>query len=106
MKACFYRDLGYIGLPTAIIAADNGMDVTGVDINPEVVNSVNSGKIHFSEPGLEEICKRVVSGGTLKLLPNPGRVMFMLLWSPLPSREIMNRISHSWNRPFLPSFPT
>ena len=28
--------LGYIGLPTAIIAAKHGVKVTGVDINPKV----------------------------------------------------------------------
>jgi len=70
MKACFIG-LGYIGLPTAIIAADNGFEVTGVDINPEVVKSVNSGKVHFSEPGLDEICKKVTSSGNLKASPEP-----------------------------------
>ena len=29
--------LGYIGLPTAIIAAKHGIQITGVDINPKVV---------------------------------------------------------------------
>ena len=34
MKACF-MGLGYIGLPTAVIAAkEGGVDVVGVDINP------------------------------------------------------------------------
>lgn len=70
MKACFIG-LGYIGLPTAIIAADNGFEVTGVDINPEVVKSVNSGKVHFSEPGLDEICKKVTSSGNLKASTEP-----------------------------------
>jgi UDP-N-acetyl-D-mannosaminuronic acid dehydrogenase len=39
--------LGYIGLPTAIVAADNGIDVIGVDINPHVVETVNKGQIHY-----------------------------------------------------------
>ncbi|MDY0184074.1 MAG: hypothetical protein RBR39_12345, partial [Proteiniphilum sp.] len=39
MKACF-MGLGYIGLPTAIVAADNGIVVTGVDINPHVVETI------------------------------------------------------------------
>lgn len=33
MKACF-MGLGYIGLPTAIIAANSGVNIVGVDINP------------------------------------------------------------------------
>ena len=36
MRACF-MGLGYIGLPTAIVAAMHGIEVTGVDINPQVV---------------------------------------------------------------------
>ena len=31
--------LGYIGLPTAIVAADNGIDVIGVDINSHAPES-------------------------------------------------------------------
>ena len=40
MKACF-MGLGYIGLPTAIIAAKHGIQITGVDINPHVVEMTN-----------------------------------------------------------------
>ena len=54
MKACF-MGLGYIGLPTAIIAARNGnVDVVGVDINPSVVDKTNAGELHIIEPGLED----------------------------------------------------
>ena len=37
MKACF-MGLGYIGLPTAIIAAEHGVEIAGVDINDKVVS--------------------------------------------------------------------
>jgi UDP-N-acetyl-D-mannosaminuronic acid dehydrogenase len=47
--------LGYIGLPTALLFANSGYDVTGVDINIAVVESLNSGKLHLNEPGLEEL---------------------------------------------------
>ena len=33
--------LGYIGLPSAIIAAKHGLEVVGVDIKPEVVEMTN-----------------------------------------------------------------
>ena len=49
MKACF-MGLGYIGLPTAIIAAKHGGQITGVDINPRVVEMTNQGKLHIIEP--------------------------------------------------------
>ena len=35
--------LGYIGLPTAALLADNKYDVLGVDINPKIVASINQG---------------------------------------------------------------
>ena len=59
MKACF-MGLGYIGLPTAIIAADNGIEVYGVDINPDVVAKTNAKELHFVEPGLQQMLAKVV----------------------------------------------
>ena len=38
--------LGYIGLPTAIIAAKHGVQIVGVDINPKVVKMTNQNKKH------------------------------------------------------------
>ena len=70
MKACF-MGLGYIGLPTAIIAAKHGIKVTGVDINPKVVEMTNQGKLHIIEPGLEEILQEVVKSGALKASTTP-----------------------------------
>ena len=52
MKACF-MGLGYIGLPTAIIAAKHGIEIAGVDINPDVVEQTNKGHLHIIEPGME-----------------------------------------------------
>ncbi len=43
---------GYIGLPTSIILADADYDVTGVDINLMVIQTLKNGKIHIEEPGL------------------------------------------------------
>jgi UDP-N-acetyl-D-mannosaminuronic acid dehydrogenase len=83
MKACFIG-LGYIGLPTAVIAADNGIEVIGVDINHEVVKSVNSGKVHFSEPGLDKICKKVTSNGTLKAYTEPQTSDVYVIVVPTP----------------------
>lgn len=63
--------LGYIGLPTAIIAAKNGIDVVGVDINPSVVKKTNNGELHIIEPGLEDMLKEVVKSGKLKAYTEP-----------------------------------
>ena len=47
--------LGYIGLPTVALLAQNDINVHGVDINEKIVNNINEGKIHIIEPGLTEM---------------------------------------------------
>ena len=58
--------LGYIGLPTATLIARSGRVVTGVDINPSVVATINSGCIHIEEVDLEDALRGVVTRGTLR----------------------------------------
>ena len=70
MKACF-MGLGYIGLPTAIIAARHGIEILGVDINPKVVKMTNEGRLHIVEPGMEDLLKEVVGQGMLKASTKP-----------------------------------
>lgn len=83
MKACF-MGLGYIGLPTAIIAAQHGIDVVGVDINPQVVEMTNKGLIHIVEPGLQELCRQVVASGHLKASVKPEVSDVYLIVVPTP----------------------
>ena len=83
MKACF-MGLGYIGLPTAIIAAEHGIDVVGVDINPQVVEMTNKGLIHIVEPGLQELCRQVVASGHLKASVKPEVSDVYLIVVPTP----------------------
>lgn len=77
--------LGYIGLPTAIIAARTGnVDVVGVDINPSVVDKTNAGELHIIEPGLEDYLKEVISSGKLraKTSPETADAFFMVVPTP------------------------
>ncbi|MDD3001879.1 MAG: UDP-N-acetyl-D-mannosamine dehydrogenase [Candidatus Riflebacteria bacterium] len=86
--ACF-MGLGYIGLPTAIIAAVAGIDVCGVDINPEIVEKTNSGSLHFFEPNLGEMCARVVAEGKLKAYsePIPCDAYFIVVPTPFKANH-------------------
>ena len=83
MKACF-MGLGYIGLPTAIIAAKHGVQVTGVDINPQVVEMTNQGHLHIVEPGMEEMLQEVLGSGALKASTTPevSDAYFMVVPTP------------------------
>lgn len=76
--------LGYIGLPTSIIAARHGIQVTGVDINPRVVDMTNRGQIHIVEPGLQELCQEVVQSGRLKASVVPVRSDAYFIVVPTP----------------------
>ena len=83
MKACF-MGLGYIGLPTAIIAAKHGVEIVGVDINPQVVEKTNRGELHIVEPGLEDMLKEVVTSGALRASTTPevADAYFMVVPTP------------------------
>ena len=63
--------LGYIGLPTAIIAAKHGIEIAGTDINPDIVKATNQGHLHIVEPDMEEMLKEVVANGNLKAYTEP-----------------------------------
>ncbi|WP_404459787.1 nucleotide sugar dehydrogenase [Sutcliffiella horikoshii] len=55
--------LGYIGLPTALMFAKNGLKVVGTDYNAELVNTLKGGKLTFEEDGLEELFQDALSNG-------------------------------------------
>lgn len=83
MKACF-MGLGYIGLPTAIIAAKSGIDVIGVDINPTVVEMTNQGHLHIVEPGMEKLLQEVLAEGKLHASVKPETSNVYLIVVPTP----------------------
>lgn len=55
--------LGYIGLPTALMMAANGVEVVGTDYNEKVVQKLNAGETTFKEDGLDELFQRAVDAG-------------------------------------------
>lgn len=83
MQVCF-MGLGYIGLPTAIIAAKQGVRVIGVDINPHVVDMTNHGVLHIIEPGMQELLEEVVNVGNLRasVTPEVSDAYFMVVPTP------------------------
>lgn len=76
--------LGYIGLPTAIIAAKHGIKVHGVDINPNVVEKTNQGVLHIIEPGMENLLKEVIANGKFHAatVPIESDAYFMVVPTP------------------------
>ncbi len=76
--------LGYIGLPTAIIAAKHGVEIAGVDINPKVVELTNQGHLHIIEPGMEEMLQEVIASGHFKAFTEPQLADAYFIVVPTP----------------------
>ncbi|MBZ5750846.1 nucleotide sugar dehydrogenase [Metabacillus rhizolycopersici] len=79
--------LGYIGLPTSIMFAKHGVDVIGVDVQQEVVDSLNHGKIHIEEPGLQEALEEVMETGKFKASTEPEKADAFIIAVPTPNKD-------------------
>lgn len=77
--------LGYIGLPTATLASTGGLKVVGVDINKDIVEKLNAGRVLFSEPDLDGLVIRAVQEGSLtaQLLPCEADVFLIAVPTPI-----------------------
>ncbi|MCL0043830.1 nucleotide sugar dehydrogenase, partial [Peptococcaceae bacterium] len=84
MKKICVLGLGYIGLPTASIFANNGFEVIGVDIDQSVVNTINQGNIHIKEPGLNTIVRAAVNSGNLIASTTPKEADVFIIAVPTP----------------------
>lgn len=76
--------LGYIGLPTSALIAQNRIRVLGVDINEQVVHTINQGKIHIVEPDLDKAVAESVASGFLKANLTPTSADVYLVVVPTP----------------------
>lgn len=79
--------LGYIGLPTAALIASNKVNVFGVDINPNVVETINRGEIHIVEPELDSAVASAVKNGFLKAGLKAQEANTYLIVVPTPFKD-------------------
>ncbi len=54
--------LGYVGLPLAVILAESGYQVTGIDLDPAKVQAVNDGRSYVGDVTNEEVAQLVTAG--------------------------------------------
>ncbi|MDA0127938.1 UDP-N-acetyl-D-mannosamine dehydrogenase [Vibrio sp. MarTm2] len=76
--------LGYIGLPTAAVIASRGIEVVGVDVNQNAVDTINEGNIHIVEPDLDIVVRGVVSTGNLRATTTPEKADAFMVAVPTP----------------------
>lgn len=55
--------LGYIGLPTALMFAKNGVKIIGTDINEKLISYFKEGKLTFEEKGLDKLFADALKNG-------------------------------------------
>lgn len=79
--------LGYIGLPTAAVLASRKINVVGVDVSPQVIETINQGQIHLVEPDLDMVVHAVVSEGYLRATLHPESADAFLIAVPTPFKE-------------------
>lgn len=77
--------LGYIGLPTAVMFANHGMYVHGVDINETVVEKIKNKQLHIEEKGLQERLNDAIDSGrfTVSTSPQTSDVFIIAVPSPI-----------------------
>ena len=76
--------MGYIGLPTAALIASNNIEVIGVDVDSNIISTINKGKIHIIEPDLEGLVKSVIDRGFLKATAHPTEADVFIITVPTP----------------------
>ncbi|MFH2019649.1 MAG: UDP-glucose/GDP-mannose dehydrogenase family protein [bacterium] len=76
---------GFVGVVTAAVFAKLGHQVIGLDIDEKKIASLNSGKVPFFEPGLQELLTETIQTGNLsftseysKAIPEAEVIMLMV----------------------------
>jgi len=77
--------LGYVGCISAVCMANEGHDVTGIDIDPMKVQMINKGKAPIIEPGLQDALRKACKSQKLKASAGrigPADVSFICVGTP------------------------
>ncbi|WP_026038995.1 UDP-glucose dehydrogenase family protein [Sporolactobacillus vineae] len=61
---------GYVGTTTALVFCEKGHQVTGLDLDQEKIEKLQSGQLHFFEPGLPDLLKEHLQAGNLSFTTN------------------------------------
>ncbi len=79
--------LGYIGLPTSAALAARGFTIHGVEVNPEVVETINAGRTHIVEPELDLLVRAAVESGRLRAHAEPAQADVFMICVPTPIND-------------------
>lgn len=87
MKKVCIVGLGYIGLPTAIVAAQHGFEVVGYDVNVERVYRINQCDPVIQEPEIFDKLSEVLQAGNFKAVATIEAADYFVIAVPTPFKE-------------------
>ncbi len=79
--------MGYIGMPTACMLANNGCNVLGIDVNDEIIEKLSNGKVHIDEPDLEAIFLKAFENKKLRVSANVEKSDVYIIAVPTPLND-------------------
>lgn len=79
--------MGYIGLPTASVFANHGLNVLGMDVNAEVISHLQAGEVHIFEPGLQKLFHQAIESGKLQVATKVSPADAFIIAVPTPFFE-------------------
>lgn len=79
--------LGYIGLPTAVMFANYGHKVYGVDVNEQTISMIRQKQLHIEEDGLQERLDKAIDSGSLTVGTAPDKADVFIIAVPSPIRS-------------------
>lgn len=79
--------LGYVGLPTALVAAQSGFEVAGYDYDHEKIRTINSGASPINERGAQKILEMVLTDGSFKAFSELQKADYFIIAVPTPFKE-------------------
>ena len=80
--------MGFVGVTTALVFADSGWNVTGLDPDQAKINSLLKGNLPFYEPGVEQLLSKHVANGTIAFTTSPesaireNQIIFLCVGTP------------------------
>jgi len=87
--------LGYVGLTLALVLAEEGFLVTGTDVSPEVVATLQRGEPHVHELGLAELLREQIDRNLFVAseIPRDGDVFVITVGTPVVDMDGVSRPS-------------
>ncbi|WP_254535895.1 nucleotide sugar dehydrogenase [Halomarina litorea] len=84
MSSICVHGLGYIGLPTAAMLANNGHSVRGYDIDAARVKRLEEGESSIDEPGLDDFVQTAIESGALTVTTEIRPAEYHVICVPTP----------------------